>query len=217
VVKFSVFEKLENAVIEGSPEKVAELTKKALNEGFAALEIIEKGLAKGVREVGERFGRREFFLVELILAGESMKTGLDILRPVMKKGKISDRKLGKVLIGTVKGDIHSIGKDIVATLLEAEGFEVYNLGEDVSKEMFLEKVKELNVNILGLSSLMTITMPAQREIIETLEEAGIRDDVKVMIGGAPTSQEWAEDIGADAWAGDAVTAVRKAKQLIGEK
>lgn len=213
----SIFEEMRKAIIEGDLEKAKKLAEKALEEQIDPLEAITNGFTKGIKEVGDKFGKGEAFLADLIMAAEAMKAGMSVLLPKIKASKSSRESLGKVIIGTVKGDIHSIGKDIVATLLEVEGFEVINLGEDVPTKVFVEKVKEHNPDILGLSSLLTATMPAQREVIKALKEAGLRDKVKVIIGGAPTTKEWADEIGADGWAGDAISAVRLAKELVAKK
>ncbi|MFX1560419.1 MAG: B12-binding domain-containing protein [Promethearchaeota archaeon] len=211
----SILEELKNAVIEGDSEKSIEFAKKALESDIPPLDAITQGLAKGVKEVGDSFSAGEVFLVELVMAGDAMKAGMSVLLPVIKDSKIEMTTAGKVMIGTVAGDIHSIGKDIVGTLLEADGFEVLNVGEDISSDSFVEMVKKEKPDILGLSSLLTATMPAQKEVIEKLKEAGLREAVKVIIGGAPTTQEWADEIEADGWAGDAVDAVRLAKKLVG--
>ena len=210
----SILDELKTAVIEGDSEKSVEFAKKALESKIPPLDAITKGLAKGVKQVGDSFSAGEVFLVELVMAGDAMKAGMSVLLPVIKESKTEMTSAGKVMIGTVAGDIHSIGKDIVGTLLEADGFEVLNLGEDVSSEAFIEKAKEHKPNVLGLSSLLTATMPAQKDVIEKLKEAGLREDVKVIIGGAPTTQEWADEIEADGWAGDAVDAVRLVKKLV---
>ncbi|MHA2603403.1 MAG: cobalamin B12-binding domain-containing protein [Candidatus Thorarchaeota archaeon SMTZ1-83] len=209
----SIFEELETAVIEGDSEKSEEAAKKALEAGTPPLEAITNGLAKGVKVVGDRFSKGEVFLVELIMAGDAMKAGMSVLLPVIKASKEEVETLGKVLLGTVQGDIHSIGKDIVATLLEAEGFEVINVGEDVASVTFVDKVKEHKPDVLGLSSLLTATMPMQQDVIEKLKAAGLKGKVKVIIGGAPTTQEWADEIEADGYAGDAVSAVDLVKRL----
>ncbi|MBY8996634.1 MAG: B12-binding domain-containing protein [Candidatus Thorarchaeota archaeon] len=209
-----IFEELQNAVIEGDSEKSVSLAKNALEAGIPPLDVITNGLAKGVKTVGDLFSEGQVFLVELILAGDAMKAGMSVLLPVIKESKAEMISAGKVMIGTVQGDIHSIGKDIVGTLLEADGFEVLNVGEDVQSETFMEKVKEHKPDVLGLSSLLTVTMPAQKDVIEKLKASGLRGDVKVIVGGAPTTQEWADEIGADGWAGDAVSAVSLVKQLI---
>jgi len=214
-VTTSILNELKTAVIEGDSEKSIEFAKKALESNIPPLDAITKGLAKGVKEVGDSFSAGEVFLVELVMAGDAMKAGMSVLLPVIKESKTEITSAGKVMIGTVAGDIHSIGKDIVSTLLEADGFEVLNVGEDVSSEAFVEKVKEHKPDVLGLSSLLTATMPAQKDVIEKLKEAGLRGDIKVIIGGAPTTQEWSDEIEADGWAGDAVDAVRLVKKLVG--
>ncbi|MHA3964137.1 MAG: cobalamin B12-binding domain-containing protein [Candidatus Thorarchaeota archaeon SMTZ1-45] len=210
----SILEELKAAVMEGDSEKSVEFAKKALEENIPPLEAITNGLAKGVKAVGDLFSQGEVFLVELVMAGDAMKAGMSVLLPVIKESKMEMKSEGKVIIGTVEGDIHSIGKDIVGTLLEAEGFEVFNIGEDVSSETFVDKVKEYKPDVLGLSSLLTATMPAQKAVIEKLKAAGLRGNVKVIIGGAPTTQEWSDEIEADGWAGDAVTAVSLVKKLV---
>lgn len=210
----SILEELKTAVREGDSEKSVEFAKKALEANIPPLDAITNGLAKGVKEVGDLFSEGEVFLVELVMAGDAMKAGMSVLLPVIKESKTEMISAGKVMIGTVQGDIHSIGKDIVGTLLEADGFEVLNVGEDIQSEAFVEKVKEHKPDILGLSSLLTATLPAQKDVIEKLKAAGLKGDVKVIIGGAPTTQEWADEIGADGWAGDAVSAVNLVKQLV---
>jgi len=216
-MELSFLEELKRVVIEGDVEKAKESAQRVLESDIDPLEAITEGLAKGAKEVGDKFGKGEAFLADLIMAGEAMKAGMAVLLPKLQAMKAKRKSLGKVVIGTVKGDIHSIGKDIVATLLEAEGFEVINLGEDVPTEKFIEKVKECHPNILGLSSLLTATMLTQKEVIEVLEKEGLREKVKVIIGGAPTTREWADEIEADGWSGDAISAVKLAKQLVAEK
>lgn len=210
----SILEELQLVVIEGDSEKSQEVAKKALEAKIPPLDAITNGLAKGVKIVGDRFSQGEVFLVELIMAGDAMKAGMSVLLPVIKESKTEMITAGKVMLGTVEGDIHSIGKDIVATLLEAEGFEVVNLGEDIASGIFVEKVKEHGPDVLGLSSLLTATMPMQQDVIEKISAAGLGSKVKVIIGGAPTTQEWADEIGADGYAGDAVSAVDLVKGLI---
>lgn len=210
----SILEELKSAVMEGDSEKSLEFAKKALESGIPPLDAITKGLAKGVKMVGDLFSEGEVFLVELVMAGDAMKAGMSVLLPVIRESKTEMVSEGKVVIGTVQGDIHSIGKDIVGTLLEAEGFEVLNIGEDVSTETFVDKVREHKPDVLGLSSLLTATLPAQKDVIEKLKAAGLRKGVKVIIGGAPTTQEWCNEIEADGWAGDAVSAVSLIKKLL---
>jgi len=212
-----MFEELRKAVIEGDIEKTEDLCRKALEKNVDPLKIVNKGLGEGVKEVGDKFGRGEAFLVDLIMAGQAMKTGMSILLPKIRELKRGRETIGKALLGTVKGDIHSIGKDILATMMEAEGIEVMNLGEDVPTEEFIAKVREYNPDLLGLSSLLTMTMPTQKEVIEALKKEGLRENVKVMVGGAPTTQEWAKEIGADIWAGDALGAVKLAKAALSRR
>jgi len=208
-----IIEDLKKAVTEGDIEKTKELAKKVLEIGMDPLKAINEGMAKGAKEVGDKFSKGEVFLAELVMAGEAMKAGMSILLPKIREARKERKTFGKVVIGTVKGDIHSIGKDIVATLLEADGFEVINMGEDVPTEKFVEAIKQHKPDILGLSSLLTATMPMQKEVIDALKKEGLRDKVKVLIGGGPTTKEWAREIGADGWAGDAVSAVKLAKDI----
>ena len=208
-----IIEGLKKAVLNYDVEAAAELAKKAVDAGIDPVKAIEEGLAAGIREVGEKFGRKEIFLPELIMAAETMNSGLKVLEPEIKKRKAERKSMGKVLIGTVAGDIHDIGKTIVAAMLTANGFEVIDLGVDVPTETFVEKVKEHQPQILALSALLTTSMPMQKEVIEALEKAGLRDKVKVMIGGAPTSREWAKEIGAEGYGANAAEAVEIAKKL----
>jgi len=168
-----------------------------LEKGIDPLQVITEGLTKGVREVGRRFGEGDAYLVDLVMAAKAMNAGMAVLVPKMKEMKKARETLGKVIIGTVKGDIHSIGKDIVASLLEVEGFQVTNLGVDVPVETFVEKTREEKPDIVGLSALVTSTMPVQKEIVDSLKKEGLRNKVKVIIGGAPTTELWAKQIGAE--------------------
>lgn len=189
--------------------------KKAVEVGVDPLRAIEDGLAQGIREVGDKFDKGEIFLPELVMAAEAMKSALEVLEPKLKRKKKERRTLGRVLLGTVEGDIHNIGKTIVAAMLTANGFEVIDVGVDVPTERFVEKVRELKPDILGLSALLTTTLPAQGAVIETLKKEGLRRTLKVIIGGAPASKEWAEKIGADGYGANAVEAVEVAKKLLG--
>ncbi|MGQ9531018.1 MAG: corrinoid protein [Candidatus Bathycorpusculaceae bacterium] len=211
----SVIEKLRLAILEYNSEDAVSAAKEVIKIGVDPLKAIEEGLAQGIREVGEKFANGEAFLPELIMAAEAMKKALEVLEPELKKEKKERKTLGKVLLGTVAGDIHSIGKTIVGAMLSANGFEVYDIGEDVPAEKFVEKVKELNPDILGLSALLTTTLPEQKAIIEALKREGLRDKVKVVVGGAPTSKEWAEEIGADGYGANATEAVEVVKRLLG--
>lgn len=211
----AIYEELRAAVVQGNSERAKAAAAKAIEAKVPPLDAIANGLAKGVREVGDKFGEGEVFLVELIASGKAMKAGMSVLLPVIKASHSKVKTMGKVIMGTVEGDIHSIGKDIVATMLEANGFEVVNLGEDIPAKVFVEKAKELDADIIGLSALLTSSMLKQKETVAAVRAAGLR--TKVMIGGAPTTDEWATQIGADGWAGDATTAANLARALVTRK
>ena len=202
-------------LVEGEPDKTVELTRQALDAGLEPLSIVNEGLVPGMEIVGEKFQTGEYFLPHLIIAASGMGQAMALLEPELKAREQEIESLGTVVIGTVKGDIHEIGKSLVGTMLSAHGFQVHDLGVDVPAEDFVTKVRETGANLLGLSALLTTTMTVQREIIEALVEAGIRDQVKVIVGGAPVSQEWSDTIGADGYADDAVGAIEIAKQLVG--
>ncbi len=212
----AILEELRKAVIEGDSERAREAAQKAIDANIPPLDAISKGLGVGVKEIGDKFGAGEVFLVELIVAGKAMKDGMSVLLPAIQAARTKVETAGKIIMGTVEGDIHSIGKDIVSTLLEANGFEVINIGEDVPAKVFAEAAREHKADIVGVSALLTSSMPKQREVVQAIEDAGLAD-VKVMIGGAPTTRKWAEEIGADGWAGDAITAASTAKELMAAK
>ena len=193
------------------------LAEKAVKMGVDPVEALEEGLTKALREVGDRFGRGDAFITELIAAAQAMEAGAGVLNEEIARRGASRKAVGRFLIGTVEGDIHSIGKNIVATMLSAAGFEVVDIGVDVKTEDFIEKVRELKPDILGLSALMTTTMVKQRDVIEALRDAGLRDGVKVIVGGAPVTEDWVEEIGADACGLDAGSAVKTALGLMGGK
>jgi corrinoid protein of di/trimethylamine methyltransferase len=209
------FEKLTNSIIEGDPDAAVALTKEALQAGLEPLDVINQGLVPGMNVVGEKFETGEYFLPNLVIAGSAMQMAMEILEPELKERQQERASLGKVVIGTVHGDIHEIGKSLVATMLSANGFEVFDLGVDVTTETFVSTVKNNAAQLLGLSALLTTTMTVQRDVIDALGEAGIRDQVKVLVGGAPVSMEWADTIGADGYAEDAMAAVALAKRLVG--
>ena len=190
------------------------LAEKAVEMGVDPVEALEEGLAKALREVGDRFGRGDAFITELIAAAQAMEAGAWVLNEEIVRRGASRRAIGKFLIGTVEGDIHSIGKNIVATMLSAAGFEVIDMGVDVKTGEFIERVRELEPDILGLSALMTTTMTKQRDVIEALREADLRDGVKIIVGGAPVTEDWVEEIGADACGLDAGSAVQTALRLM---
>ncbi len=214
--KEKLLEQMRTAVIEGEIEEGEALARRALEEGIDLLECIDSGFVAGITKVGALYEVGDMFLPELVAAGEVMKEALAVLEPELLKNKQARTILGKVIIGSVAHDIHDIGKDIVASMLTASGFEVHNLGIDVSNETFVSKVRELQPDILGMSALLTTTMPEQQNVIEILEEEGLRKGVKVLVGGAPVNKEWAEAIKADGFAEDAIEAVKVAKTLVGK-
>ena len=209
-----IFQKIAQAVVDGEPEDAKALAEQALEMGLDPLACIDQGLTKGIQRVGELFSSGEFFLPELIIGADTMKAALEILEPAM----LADQKrevVAKVVLGTVKGDLHEIGKTLVGTMLTANGFKVTDIGVDKPAAEFVAAVKETGATLVGASALLTTTMLHQQEVIEALKEAGLRDRVKVMIGGAPITESWAQKIGADGYAEDAISAVALAKKLIG--
>jgi len=196
-------------------EKAMELVELALNEGVNPVDIIENGFSKGLKIVGEKYGCGEAFLTELVAAANIMEEVSQRLSGELAKSSKKIERMGIVLLGTVAGDVHTIGKNILKSLLEVNGFEVIDIGEDISAESFVEKVRELKPDILGLSALMTTTITEQRIVIEALENAGIRETVQVMVGGAAVTHEWASEIGADGYAENATDAVQIAISLVG--
>ena len=209
-----LFKQMAQAVIEGDDEEAASLAQQALDQGVAPLDAINKGFTPGMDEVGELYSTGEYFLPDLILGGEAMKTALAVLEPALKASGQSREVLGVVVLGTVKGDIHEIGKSLVGSMLAANGFEVYDVGIDIEASEFVAKAQEVKADIVALSALLTTTMLHQRDVIEHLAEAGLREQVKVMVGGSPVTQGWADQIGADGFAEDAANAVVVAKKLM---
>lgn len=196
----------------GDAEKVKELVKQALAEGLVPKEILENGLIKGMGIIGEKFKKNEVYVPEVLIAARAMHAGMDVLRPKLVETGV--KNIGKVIIGTVTGDLHDIGKNLVKMMLEGVGFEVVDLGVDVSVEKFVEAAKEHQPNIIGMSALLTTTMVNMPEVIKALEAAGLRDKVKIMIGGAPITQNYAEQIGADSYSPDAASAADMAKTFV---
>jgi corrinoid protein of di/trimethylamine methyltransferase len=209
-----MFEKLAQTVIDGEPEDAAELAQQALAQGLDALDCINKGLSPGIDEVGELFATGEYYLPDLILGGDAMKAALEVLEPALAGGQ-NREILGRVVLGTVEGDLHEIGKTLVGTMFTANGFEVIDIGVDQPASKFVAAVKEHDATLVGASALLTTTMLHQREVVGALKEAGLSNRVKVMIGGAPVTESWAKEIGADGYAEDAIGAVAAAKELVG--
>lgn len=209
-----ILKNLANAVIEGDDELAVSSAKAALENNMDPLQAVEEGLSKGMDVIGRQFESGEVFLPELLMAANAFKAAMDILKPELEAQKKSTTKMGTVLLGTVKGDLHNIGKNIVATVLDTNGFEVIDIGIDNSPLTFIEQAEKAQVDIIGLSCLMTTTMPAQREVIQTLSEMNKRDKYKVIVGGGPVTQEWADQIGADGYSESAVQAVNLVKGLL---
>jgi corrinoid protein of di/trimethylamine methyltransferase len=203
------------SLVDGEPELTVDLTRQALTAGLEPMTIIREGLMAGMNVVGENFACGEFFLPDLIIAADGMQKAMTLLEPELARRQQAVESAGTVVIGTVKGDIHEIGKSLVATMLSANGFKVHDMGVDVKPEAFIAKLQETGADILGLSALLTTTMVGQREVIQALASAGMRQQVKVIVGGAPVTRSWAEEIGADGYAEDAMSAVQVARQLMG--
>jgi corrinoid protein of di/trimethylamine methyltransferase len=208
-----LFDAIAQAVIEGEEETALSLARQALDQGLDPLECIDKGLVKGIQRVGELFSQGEYFLPELIIGADVMKSALEILEPALLEGQQRD-VVGKVVLGTVEGDLHEIGKTLVGTILSANGFRVMDIGVDKSAAEFIAAIREMDADIVGASALLTTTMLQQKKLIEALKEAGLRDQVKVMIGGAPVTASYAKEIGADGYAEDAISALDVAYRLM---
>ena len=210
-----LYAKMAQAIIDGEAEDAAALAQEGLDAGIAPGDILDKGFVKGIEEVGDLFAKGEFFLPELVQGAEAMKAAVVVLQPAIDAAGGGRQTLGVALAGTVAGDIHEIGKTIVCSMMSAAGFTVTDIGCDVPVEAFIAKTREIKPDLLLLSALLTTTMPNQAKTIEALKEAGLREGVKVMIGGAPTTRAWADEIGADGYAEDAIEAVATAKGLLG--
>ena len=218
--KEELFKNLFDAVVEMNVQKGKDAATLLIKENYNPLEGIENGLSKGMKVIGEKFNKLEIYLPELMMAAGVFNSAMTILKPHIasdSSGKDKSTKKGTVLIGTVKGDIHKIGKDIVAILLETGGFEVHNVGEDVSTSTFIKEAGRVDADIIALSSLLTTTMAAQKDLIDVLKEIGQREKYLVMIGGAPTSQKWTDEIGADIYGEDAERAVSLASEFMSKK
>jgi len=208
------FNAMRQSIVDGAPEQASELASKALELGIAPLDAINKGFVPGLNHIGEQFNHGEVFLPDLVMAGEAMKAAVAVLEPEMQKRGTQREILGKIVLGTVKGDIHEIGKTLVSTLLAASGFQVFDLGVDVPIERFAEKAREVQADIVGVSALLTTTMQGQKSVVEALDRYGLRPRVKVIVGGAPVTRDWAEKIGADGYGQDAMAAVALARSLM---
>jgi corrinoid protein of di/trimethylamine methyltransferase len=211
--KDALIQEAKQAVIDGDEDAAVAVAKRVIAEGINPIEVINKGLTPGMTTVGDGFANEEIPLPGVLVAAEAMTQAIEIMEPHIPKEEMSE-KLGTIVIGTIEGDIHDIGKRIVATMLRVYGFDVHDLGRDIPVDAFVKKAVEINADIVGSSTLMTTTMPGQKTLEEKLRKAGIRDKVKTMIGGAAVNQEWADRIGADCYAEDANETVLKVKELI---
>ena len=209
-----ILEKLAKAVMEGDEEAAKRAAQEAINNGIDPIYAIKNGLSRGMEVIGKRFSNFEVFLPEVMLAADAMKAGIEVLKPYIPADKLEERSRGKVVIGTVFGDIHDIGKNLVATMLEVAGYEIYDLGNDIPPKRFVDKVREVKAGIVAMSCLLTPSMYYQKDVIELLRDAGLRDKVWVMVGGSPITPEWAREIGADGWGRHADDAVAVANLLM---
>lgn len=214
---YELFEKMSQAIIALDKGAAVAAAEEAISAGISPLKAIEEGLQPGIQTVGERFEALECFLPELIGAAEAFTAAIDALKPTIANMNENQESIGTVVMGTVKGDIHKIGKDIVVLLLKTRGLNVIDLGEDISASDFLRAAQKHNADIIGLSALLNTTMPAQQEVVNLFKEQGIRENHSIMVGGAPVSQKWADEIGADGYAKTAEEAVKIALDLIKKK
>lgn len=208
----SIYEELTDLIVRGRVREIKAKVREALDSGLEALDILNNGLLPGINIVGDRFSRNEVFVPEVLISAKTMSAGVDEIGPLLAGAE--QKSLGRVVIGTVKGDLHDIGKNLVVLMMRSAGLTVYDLGANVSAEQFVAAVQEHHPDVVGLSALLTTTMVEQGNVIEALKTAGIRDSVKVMVGGAPVTPQWAEKIGADAYTADAAEASRWAKALL---
>lgn len=207
-----VLDDLKQSVIDMEVDKATELTQKALDEGMEAEKVLNEALVPAMDAVGDQYEKGERYVPEMLLSAQAMKGGMQLLRPLLAESGVEPK--GRIVIGTVEGDLHDIGQNLVSMMLEGAGFEVTNLGAETPAEEFVSAAKDNNANIVGLSALLTTTMTHMPEIIDALKENGLRDNVKVMVGGAPVSQDYSDEIGADGYASDASSAVKLAEKLI---
>jgi len=212
--KAEIFRQMSEAIVAGDREAARRLAEEAVRSGLDLPEVIEQGYVPGLQRVGELWEKGDYFLPELILSAEAMKSAMAVLEPALGQ-RATSAMGGKLVIGTVEGDIHDIGKNLVASMLQAGGFEVFDLGADVKLERFVAKAEEVGAQLICLSALLTTTMAAQKRFIDLLKDRGLRGKYKVLVGGAPASRKWADEIGADGYAENAVAAVKVAKSLAG--
>jgi corrinoid protein of di/trimethylamine methyltransferase len=217
VERDELFAAMGQSIIDGDAERATSLAEEAVAAGIDPLEAINRGFVPGINVIGEEFSCERVFLPQLVLAGEAMKAAIAVLEPKMKEAGSARQIEGTVVLATVAGDIHDIGKTLVGTMLAAHGFEVFDLGVDVATDAIVEKVREVDADLVGVSALLTTTMLVQKDVVTALDEAGLRPKVKVMVGGAAVTPEWVEQIGADGFGQDAVAAVAMARDLVGAK
>lgn len=211
------FAAMRQAIVDGAPENAADLAKQALAEGITPLEAIDLGFVPGMTDVGEQYAQHKMFLPDMLASAEAMEAAMNVLEPELKRQGEVRPSAGTIVLGTAKGDIHEIGKTLVGTLLTANGFNVHDLGVDVSSEVFAAKTQELGPDIVGVSALLTTTMRGQKSVVETLDGEGLRSSVRVIVGGAPVTRKCVEELGADGFAKDAVSAVALVKNLFEQK
>jgi len=214
-VTTQVFQEMAQSIIDGDSEISAKLAQQAVIQGIDPLEAISQGFVVGVNQVGEAFAKGDAFLPELVMAGEAMKAAVAVLEPELARRGTERKVLGKVILCTVEGDIHEIGKTLVGTMLSSAGFKVFDLGVDVPVMKVVEKAREVGADIVAMSALLTTTMVHQKDVIEALEDIGIRSKIKVLVGGAPVTKEWVKQIGADGYSEDAIGAINVARQVLG--
>ena len=214
-VSHPLFGAMLQSIIDGSPEKAKELAQQALADGIDPLDAVNLGFAVGIKFAGDQFGCGEMFLPDLLASAEAMKAAINILEPEMLKRGSQRKALGKIVLGTARGDIHDIGKNLVATILSASGFQIFDLGTSVTPEQFVTKAKEVDADIVGVSALLTTTMAGQKSVIEALDRNGLRPRVKAIIGGAAVTAKWAAEIGADGYSRNAMDALELARNLMG--
>jgi len=215
--KQAILDRLMNAIIDGDNDKAHDSALQAIKAQIHPLEAVEQGLSRGMYIVGEHFESGESFLPELLMAADTFDAAMEVLQPELESQKTEVAKLGKVILGSVKGDVHSIGLNIVSTVLKINGVEVVNMGVDVPSIKFIQEAETQHADIIGLSAIMTTTMPSQREVIEMLKDMNLRDKYSVIVGGGPVTEEWANEIGSDGYGKSAVASVELVKKLLSKK